>query len=337
MKKNYWKKVVTLLALSVAMLTFGLQVAKADESSITVEIESFQEQLNSELSQVNAIYTKASDSQAKLKTTNKKIEGLSTEITKAEEKYDSLKERRAEQMRAIQANGGVSTSVLDILLNATDFHEAVQALANLRVILRAEDEQAQDLVDTQKNLETMQAVLSDAKDELEKAQNDYRKQVESLEGRIASLKDRVADNQELLAEMQHRAAKDQKEASSPRDESLSVSTDKGVGNAVDDSTITTPNGEAGSTLTVSATAYSSDNGLGHITATGINLHQNPMCIAVDPSVIPLGSMVEVPGYGIAIAGDTGGAVVGNIIDVHLPTTAQAISWGRQTLQVNVLG
>jgi cystine transport system substrate-binding protein len=35
-----------------------------------------------------------------------------------------------------------------------------------------------------------------------------------------------------------------------------------------------------------------------------------MCLAVDPSVIPLGSMVEVAGYGIAIAGDTGGASKG---------------------------
>lgn len=103
-----------------------------------------------------------------------------------------------------------------------------------------------------------------------------------------------------------------------------------------DTTITAPSSDGGTSLTVSATAYSSDNGLGFITATGINLHQNPMCIAVDPSVIPLGKMVEVPGYGIAIAGDTGGAIKGNIIDVHLPTTAQAQAWGRKTIQINVL-
>lgn len=47
-------------------------------------------------------------------------------------------------------------------------------------------------------------------------------------------------------------------------------------------------------------------------------------------------MVEVLYYGIAIAGDTGGAIKGNIIDVHLPTTAQAQAWGRKTIQINVL-
>ena len=71
-------------------------------------------------------------------------------------------------------------------------------------------------------------------------------------------------------------------------------------------------------------------------ATGIDLSKNPICIAVDPSVIPLNSLVEVPGYGIAIAGDTGGAIIGNIIDVHFPTNDQAIAWGRKNIQITVL-
>jgi 3D (Asp-Asp-Asp) domain-containing protein len=38
-------------------------------------------------------------------------------------------------------------------------------------------------------------------------------------------------------------------------------------------------------------------------------------VAVDPSVIPLRTKVYIPGYGVAIAGDTGGAIKGNIIDL----------------------
>jgi cystine transport system substrate-binding protein len=96
----------------------------------------------------------------------------------------------------------------------------------------------------------------------------------------------------------------------------------------------------GRTLTVETTAYSSDGNdalaPGHITATGIDLWVNPMVIAVDPSVIPLGSIVEVPGYGVAIAGDTGGAIRGNKIDVHFPTTAQCIQWGRRSVTIKIL-
>ena len=61
-----------------------------------------------------------------------------------------------------------------------------------------------------------------------------------------------------------------------------------------------------------------------------------MAIAVDPSVIPLGTLVEVQGYGVALALDTGGAIKGNIIDVHFPTVAQCKVWGRRMVQVRIL-
>lgn len=61
-----------------------------------------------------------------------------------------------------------------------------------------------------------------------------------------------------------------------------------------------------------------------------------MVIAVDPRVIPLGSMVEIPGYGIFIAGDTGGAIKGNKIDIHFPSVQQANNFGRKTITINIL-
>src|SRR5699024_3216126 len=64
-----------------------------------------------------------------------------------------------------------------------------------------------------------------------------------------------------------------------------------------------------------------------ITATGQNLNANPnkKVIGVDPSVIPLGSRVYVEGYGEAIAGDTGGDIKGNRIDLHFPDKSSANS------------
>ncbi|MEY8459496.1 3D domain-containing protein [Lactococcus ileimucosae] len=336
MKKKNWKRKAAVLFLAVSMLTLGLQTAQADESSIETNIENFQKQLNAELSQVNAIYAKANDSQTELKATQEKIEHLTAEIEKTEEKYNSLKETVAGQMRAMQQRGGVFPSVLDIMLNAADFHEAVQALTNLRVILHAEDAQAKSLVDTQKNLEKMKLSLLEAKTELEAAQTNYEKQVEKLEESIVLLKNKVTDNQSILDEMRVKAAVLNRDSDKSKIDSLSVDRTEDSEVSDENNAVMTPPSGGAFSLTVSATAYASDNGLGFITATGINLHLNPMCIAVDPSVIPLGTMVEVPGYGIAIAGDTGGAIVGNIIDVHFPTTAQAQAWGRKTLQINVL-
>ncbi|EGC1354296.1 DUF348 domain-containing protein [Listeria monocytogenes] len=94
----------------------------------------------------------------------------------------------------------------------------------------------------------------------------------------------------------------------------------------------TPSG--GKTYEMESTAYSG----GGTTAYGINLSANPglKVIAVDPRIIPLGSKVWVEGYGEAIAGDTGGAIKGNIVDVYFPNESQCYSWGRRMVTVKVL-
>ena len=91
-------------------------------------------------------------------------------------------------------------------------------------------------------------------------------------------------------------------------------------------------------LYVTATAYSHEDSTSGLTAVGHNIKQNPnmKLIAVDPSVIPLGSKVWVEGYGEAIAGDTGGAIKGHKIDVLMSSGDQARAWGRKTVKVIIL-
>lgn len=95
----------------------------------------------------------------------------------------------------------------------------------------------------------------------------------------------------------------------------------------------------GKEMTVTATAYTAYcDGCSGTTYTGINLRANPnqKVIAVDPSVIPLGSKVWVEGYGEAIAGDIGGAIKGNKIDVFVEHKADAYKWGRKQVKIKVL-
>src|SRR5699024_9487599 len=96
---------------------------------------------------------------------------------------------------------------------------------------------------------------------------------------------------------------------------------------------------SGETMTMEATAYTADcEGCTGITATVIDMKndRNQKVIAVDTDVITLGSTVKVDGYGTAIAGDTGGAIKGNIIELHMPTTEDAIQWGRQEVNIEIL-
>ena len=96
---------------------------------------------------------------------------------------------------------------------------------------------------------------------------------------------------------------------------------------VESTTVTvSPGGRA---ITVSATGYSLP---GH-TATGLPVGWG--VVAVDPSVIPLGTHMSIPGYGEAVAADTGGAVVGSTIDLWFPNAAQANAWGRRTVTITL--
>ena len=91
----------------------------------------------------------------------------------------------------------------------------------------------------------------------------------------------------------------------------------------------------GRALYVSATAYSAhDPGNGNRTATGTLVRRG--VIAVDPSVIPLGTRVFIPGYGEAVAEDIGGGIHGQRIDVAFDTHAEALMFGRQDLEIFIM-
>jgi 3D (Asp-Asp-Asp) domain-containing protein len=84
---------------------------------------------------------------------------------------------------------------------------------------------------------------------------------------------------------------------------------------------------AGHTLTVLATGYA----LGGTTSTGLPVGWG--VAAVDPSVIPLGTHMTVPGYGEAVAADVGGAVHGAVVDLWFPSPGQANAWGRRSVTI----
>jgi len=91
----------------------------------------------------------------------------------------------------------------------------------------------------------------------------------------------------------------------------------------------TPVAGGARTLNVVATGYS----LGGSTATGLPVGWG--VVAVDPSVIPLGTRMSIPGYGEGVAADVGSAVSGAMIDLWFPTDAQARAWGRRAVTITL--
>src|SRR5581483_8224865 len=90
-----------------------------------------------------------------------------------------------------------------------------------------------------------------------------------------------------------------------------------------------PRSRTGTRLTVSTTGYS----LGGRTSSGLPVGAG--VAAVDPSVIPLGTHMTIPGYGEAVAADTGSSIKGNRLDLWFPTLARARAWGRRTVTITL--
>jgi 3D (Asp-Asp-Asp) domain-containing protein len=88
-------------------------------------------------------------------------------------------------------------------------------------------------------------------------------------------------------------------------------------------------------MSMVATAYTANcYGCSGTTASGQRAGHG--IVAVDPRVIPLGSHLYIPGYGHAVAGDTGGAIHGNRVDLGFNSNADAMQFGRRSVTVYVL-
>jgi 3D (Asp-Asp-Asp) domain-containing protein len=89
---------------------------------------------------------------------------------------------------------------------------------------------------------------------------------------------------------------------------------------------------AQSAMQMVATAYTAScSGCSGVTASG--RHAGHGIVAVDPSVIPLGTRLYIPGYGFAVAGDTGGAIRGSRIDLGFNSERDAMLFGRRPVTV----
>ncbi|MDO8735589.1 MAG: 3D domain-containing protein [Thermoleophilia bacterium] len=218
---------------------------------------------------------------------------------------------------------------LEVMMGAGDFSDFLNRVDMINLIADEDRELIVSVQDAKQGIEEKIASLSEMQNQLAAsieelsaaqgnllgAQNRQQSFVSSLEYEKLSADGQLAQLQAEAADIEARMNQIQQSAESSDDS----------GGYVENPS---PPSGGGSSSTFESTAYC----LGGTTATGMPVGRG--IIAVDPSVIPLGSRVHVSGYGDAIAADTGGAIQGNIIDVWLPC-GEAYSWGRRTVTVTV--
>lgn len=237
--------------------------------------------------------------------------------------------RLAGRLQALYIEGEIDP--LAVLLGAQSLEEAISTLEGFDDVAR-QDRQILDQV------RRARTALRIAVRELA----ERRAEVRALVGEANAAREALARARDqrasYLASLQRQQAlnrgqidrlTDQAAAAESRSQEIETSGGSGGGSGGGTPPVGGPP-QSGRTMTVSSTGYC----LRGTTATGIPVAWG--VIAVDPSVIPLGTRMFVPGYGEGVAADTGSAVKGNTIDLWFSSCAQAIQWGRRTVTITLL-
>lgn len=239
--------------------------------------------------------------------------------------------RLAQQLRVLYEQGSVEP--LEIVFGARTIDEALTNIDNLNRMSNQGEDVLRQLRAAKISLGDASRRLASRQAQLAAAVSDARATADALVSARAARQAYIGSlaEQRRLTQRQIATVVAQANAARLRSEQLArVSTvDRLNAAAAPTPTFAASPAPAGGgrTLTVTATGYA----LSGQTATGLGVGWG--VVAVDPSVIPLGTHLTIPGYGEAVAADTGGAIVGATIDLWFPSVEQANAWGRRTVTV----
>ncbi|MEG0502671.1 MAG: 3D domain-containing protein [Niameybacter sp.] len=155
--------------------------------------------------------------------------------------------------------------------------------------------------------------------------------VEVIEQGVTGLKEKTIEIVRFGGEVQTETVKEEVVLTEP----VTKMVQQGKKNLIKDSA-TGKMYEFTKTLTLEATAYTDIEGDRWSGRTASGMPTFVGMVAVDPKIIPLGTIVYVEDYGIAIAGDTGGAIKGHDIDLFFNSHNECVKFGRRDKQVYIL-
>jgi 3D (Asp-Asp-Asp) domain-containing protein/peptidoglycan hydrolase CwlO-like protein len=278
--------------------------------------------------------------QSRLAQSAQQLEALKNRSARLEQEQESAKHQLAiaresmaaahgqlgERLRQLYIEGDVDP--LAVLLGAESLDEALSALDGLNRLADQDQHIIEELANARAALRTAVARLAARRAELRaaldeaKAAHTYLARAQAQQtAYLASLRRQQDLNRSQISKLSAQAA-----VSEQRSEDISSG---GGGEGGGGGPPPSPPPPSGTRVTVSSTGYC----LRGTTATGIPVGWG--VVAVDPSFIPLGTRMNVPGYGDGVAADTGSAVRGAVIDLWFPTCAQALEWGRRTVTITL--
>ena len=337
----------------------------------TLKLNSEITKLNNEIENINLQLDKNTseieDTEIEIENISKKIEDAKTQIEEREAVMDK-------RLRSMYKTNMASSMIVYLIAsdNLFDLFYRVQAMSKLisvdKEIVSEINDMKSDLESSAKTLEEKQNNLKILKASIENDLNEVNKKKEEQEAvladlnarkdeimaiieaneisllshslsivdsgssSISELKDAVSNLNSMLPQL------NSSNAISLAEEGISSANNQ-IATLEAQSSVQAISENVGgnylATFSMSATAYTG----GSYTAMGLKPVRDPnglSTVSVDSSIIPLGSKVYVEGYGYAIASDTGGAIIGNKIDLYMNSLQECYSFGRQNVTVHIV-
>ncbi|QQZ11368.1 cell wall-binding protein [Heyndrickxia vini] len=329
----------------------AVQEKEKEKEALNTELTTLQQQWQSLQSEISTNQKELSSLKDKINETNNEIEKKKEEIVKLEDKVLVREDVIKKRLVALQENDRTNI-IIDTLLSSDSIGDFLNRVSAVAVLLRADNEileqQQKDLKQIEKDKKEIakkeavmkedQHALATTQAKLENSLQDKQVSITKIQSKYAmiekDIKQSKNENDTLQSQMNSIQNTIKKEQAAAKARAAIIV--KQAKTPAQSDNYEKP--EKGEEIYVTATAYSHEDTKGNVTALGYNIKKNPnmKLIAVDPSVIPLGKKVWVEGYGVAIAGDTGSAIIGHRIDVLKPSSKEAKAWGRKTVKIIIL-
>lgn len=338
---------IGLLGNSVSVSATSISDLKKQESAAQEKVTTANSDIAKSLTSINDEYAKVDKLNQEVSDKEDKIGSQDKSIEDQQAQLDTRIENAKDRLRSLQVNDSSSKMVTAVLeaKNAGDFINRVYAVS---VLQSADNKTMQDVTANIKDMQEAKAKLEVEQKALKSKQVEAKQETEKMDKQLVALKGTLGDakseldkvkkakDEELSKEAREKKAKEDAKAAAEEKKADAKAT-KNIESTDQKASNDTSGKTTKKTLQMEATAYSTNApGMGTHGSYGLSLLSNPQQIAVDPTVIPLGTVVWVSGYGVAVAGDTGTAIKGNRIDVHFLSNERCFAWGRKTVTVKVL-
>ncbi len=292
-----------IYSLTLKELSDQIASLSDEEEALVEEVIAVEANIDTKRNEIKKLSEQISSIEKELEELEKQRNIL---IKNLQEKRELLKERAIYSYKYSQNN------VIKMVLTVRDINEFFTVLYLLRNIMRQEAELIESIRNDKESFDRTMRKSEEKKKEYEdvkaKKANEQKKLEASLEKAkllLNKVKQEKSNIQQVLEAIKQRIAKIQPQ---------------------------------GVTLTgewqMVATAYfAGGGGLNGDGTTATGLRARKGIVAVDPKVIRLGTKLYIDGYGIAIAGDTGGWIKGNRIDLCFDTLEECLRYGRRKIYV----